>query len=137
MNTQTFLAFIGLLAILLFFRLGISVETLIAISVAALLAAIPWYFGTRDRLAGPSSLECFFANIWVWFRRLLGLGAGLLFLWASWHALHTNILLAATIAALGLFSIYIGIVGQGNNRAAFHDDLALHRNNKRRYKWWL
>jgi len=137
MNTQAFVAFIGLLSILLFFRLGITVETVIAIFVATLLAAIPWYFGTRDRSRKPSSFEQLFANIWVWFRRLVGLAAGLLFLWVSWYLFHTDILIALTIGALGLFSIYVGIVGQGNNRTAFHDDLVLHRNNKHRYRWWF
>ena len=94
MNTQAFVAFIVLLSILLFFRLGITVETVIAIFVATLLAAIPWYFGTRDRSRKPSSFEQLFANIWVWFRRLVGLAAGFLFLWVSWYLFHTDILIA-------------------------------------------
>lgn len=137
MNTPVFAAFVGLLAIWVFARLGVSIETLVAIAIAALLAAIPWYFGTRDRSKEPGSLEYFLASIWVWFRRLVGIGAGLLFLFAGWHVIHTDMFLGGTIAALGLFSIYVGFVGQGNNQAAFRDDLEHHRSNKHRYKWWI
>lgn len=137
MNTQTFLAFTGLIAALLFFQQGVSGKTIIAIFITTLLAGIPWYFGTRDRSAEPSSLEVFFATIWVWFRRLVGVGAGLLFLWAGWNIADANVFGGGLIAAFGLFCFYVGVVGQGNNRASFRDDIALYRTNKRRYKWWL
>lgn len=137
MNTQTFFAFIGILAALLFFRQGVSIGTMIAVLVAALLAAIPWYFGTCNRSTEPDRLEPLLASLWVWFRRFVGIGAGVLFLWAGWDIAHSDIFVGGAIASLGLFCIYVGIVGQGRNRADWHDDNALHHDNKRRYKWWL
>ena len=37
----------------------------------------------------------------------------------------------------GVLFIYIGFVGQGNTRSALGDDIKLHKENKRRYKFWL
>jgi len=137
MNTRTFFAFIGILAALLFFRQGVSIGTGIAILAVALLAAIPWYFGTRNLSTEPDRLERFLASLWVWFRRFVGIGAGALFLWVGWNIAHSDTFIGGLIATLGLFSVYVGLVGQGKNRAAWHDDIALHRDNKRRYKWWF
>jgi hypothetical protein len=38
---------------------------------------------------------------------------------------------------LGLYMVYVGWFGQGNNRTSFGDDLELHQQNKKRYKWRL
>ena len=122
---------------MLFFRQCVSFGTVIAVLVTALFAAIPWYFGTRNRLTEPDSLERLLASLWVWFRRFVGIGAGVLFLWAGWDIAHSDTLVGGGIASLGLFCIYVGIVGQGRNRAAWHDDIALYHDNKRRYKWWF
>ena len=139
MRTTEFVAFVGLAGLLFLYKQGVSSGTVTAVAVIAALAAIPWYFGTRNRSTEPSRSERFFATLWVWFRRVVGVCAGVIFLWAGWGIAHSRVNLFAgmTIASLGLFCFYIGIVGQGRNRADWRDDLALHQSNKQRYKWWL
>lgn len=137
MNTPGFFIFTGMFAALIFLRHGFSFQTGIAVLAMALFAAIPWYFGTRDRSIRPSRFERFLANVWVWFRRSVGIGAGALFLWTAWSVVGTNILGGSLLAVAGVFFVYVGVVGQGNDRLAWRDDIALHRDNKRRYKWWI
>ena len=146
MNTKTFFAFVALLALLLFLKQGVSLGSIVAVLVVLALAAIPWYFGTRDRSTEPSALERVLATLWLWFRRIVGIGAGAIFLWAGWGVARSGatandamspLIVGPLIALLGLFCIYIGIVGQGWNRADWRDDIDLYRHNKRRYKWWF
>ena len=146
MNTKGFFAFVALTTLLLFYKQGVSRGSIVAVLVVATLAAIPWYFGTRDRSAEPSAFERVFATLWLWFRRVVGIGVGVLFLWAGWGIAHSGATSSKTmspfvagtlVALIGLFCIYIGIIGQGWNRADWRDDVALHRHNKRRYKWWF
>lgn len=137
MNTLGFFVFIGMFSVLLLLRHGVSSRTGIGVLAMALLAAIPWYFGTRDRSIRPGRSERFLANLWVWLRRSVGIGAGALFLWTAWSVVATNILGGSLLALAGVFFIYVGVVGQGNDRMAWRDDIDLHRNNKRRYKWWI
>ena len=146
MNTKTFFAFVALLALLLFLKQGVSLGSIVAVLAVATLAAIPWYFDTRDRSTEPSALERVLATLWLWFRRIVGISAGVIFLWAGWGIARSGatandamspLLVGPLIALLGLFCIYIGIVGQGWNRADWRDDIDLYRNNKRRYKWWF
>ncbi len=145
-STKVFFAFVVLVALMLVLRQGVSLGTIIAAVIVAALAAIPWYFGTRDRSTEPSLLERILASLWVWFRRIVGIGAGGIFLWAGWGIAHSKatadqamspLLAGGLIALLGLCCIYLGIVGQGWNRADWRDDVALYRHNKRRYKWWF
>jgi len=46
-------------------------------------------------------------------------------------------LAAGGLALLGIFLIYFGIIGQGTNRYQWRDDIDLHKQNKRRYRWWF
>ena len=46
-------------------------------------------------------------------------------------------MMLATVELMGAFMIYVGIFGQGNRRYDYKDDLKLHRENKKRYKWWF
>lgn len=48
-----------------------------------------------------------------------------------------NIGFSALGVIFGLFIVYVGFVGQGNNRFALRDDIVRHRENKRRYRWWF
>jgi hypothetical protein len=146
MNTKTFIAFVALMALLLFVKLGVSRGSIVAVLVVATLAAIPWYFGTRDGSAEPSALERVLATLWLLLRRIVGIGAGTIFLWAGWDIARSGatasdamspLVVGPLIAFLGLFCIYIGIVGQGSNRADWRDDVELYRRNKHRYKWWF
>lgn len=139
MKPQIYVAFVGGLALLLFLRHGLSPGTMVAVLVWAILAAIPWYFGTRNRSTEPSRLERILASLWVWFRRIIGVGAGALFLWAGWDIAWStdSRLMGGVLALLGFGCIYFGIVGQGWNSTDWRDDVDLHQDNKRRYKWWF
>lgn len=133
-------------AVVLFFKAGVSIGSLTIVLVSAVLLAIPWYFGSRDRSGGPSGTECALGTAWVWLRRFLGVCAGSLLLFGSGYAILAeadsgNALrdwgVPAFGAFIGLFLIYFGIFGQGANRYAWRDDIGLHKQNKRRYRWWF
>lgn len=128
---------IGGLAATLFFRSGVSTSTVVATAIAAALLGIPLYFETRNRSLPPSIAERVFASAWVWFRRVTCVGFGLVLLLAALPHIQSEFAMSALLSALGAFSIYVGIFGQGPNRARFDDDISLHRENKRRYKWWF
>lgn len=85
------------------------------------------------------------ANLWVWLRRGVSLILGLPMVLAGFYFLvwpdasldkHSWFTKVAAIA-LGVFVLYVGMVGQGGDRYAFRDDVELHKKNKRRYKWWF
>lgn len=146
MTTAGFVAFALLLSVLFLVKSGLS-GTGIGILFAALaLAAIPWYFGTRDRSAEPSQAERVFATAWVWFRRILGVSVGAILILGGVYSalsdagsreLSSQWIGSGLLILLGIFLIYFGIVGQGANRYDWRDDVALHKENKRRYRWWL
>ena len=146
MNTVTYLALIGIISLLLFARDGFSSAGITGVAITAIIAAIPWYFGTRNRSTSANLLEVVLATLWVWFRRLVGVVAGSFFLFGAWKAATAETwgngaaspwVAAVVLAGFGIFSLYVGIVGQGWNKADWRDDVALHQNNKRRYKWWF
>lgn len=137
MNNKGFVVFNGVFAALIFIRHGFSSRSVVAVLVMALLTAIPWYFGARNQSIRPGRFERFLANAWVWLRRSVGIGAGALFLWTAWSVVGTNFLGGSLLALTGAFFVYVDVVGQGNDRSAWRDDIALHRNNKKRYKWWI
>lgn len=146
MTTAAFVVFASLLSVLFLVKSGLS-GTGIGILFAALaLAAIPWYFGTRNRSAEPSRVERVFATAWVWFRRVLGISMGAIFIVGGLYSvlseagsreLANHWIGSGLLIFLGIFLIYFGIVGQGANRHDWRDDVALHKANKRRYRWWL
>ena len=146
MNTVTYLALAGIMSLMFFAKDGFSSKSITGVVIVATIAAIPWYFGTRNRSAAPSRLEVVLATIWVWFRRLIGVIAGSFFLFGAWKAATADTwgngaaspwVAAVVLTGFGLFSLYLGLVGQGHERTAWRDDVALHQSNKRRYKWWF
>ncbi|MBK6907462.1 MAG: hypothetical protein IPH08_10395 [Rhodocyclaceae bacterium] len=146
MNTATYVAFVGILAIALFLNHGLSAETATAIAVVAALAGIPWYFGTRDKTAPAGLVERLLATLWEWFRRFVGFSIGGLCIWVATRIVFSHggasgldhpWLFAAGLGIFGVFLIYFGAVGQGPRRYDWQEDIALHRRNKRRYKWWF
>ena len=38
---------------------------------------------------------------------------------------------------MGLATVYVGVIGLGPRRFYFRDDIALYKQNKRRFKWWF
>lgn len=112
----------------------------------ALLAAIPWYFGTRDRTRPPSQVEKVLATLWVWLRRLVGFTVGGALMIGAFSTATSNpagksltdIWLAVlALIAGGIFIFYLGFFGQGPKRSELGDDIRLHSENKRRYRWWF
>ena len=146
MNTATYLGLLVVLAVAALLKGGLSIGTVVIFFAAALLAAIPWYFGTRDRSNPPSRTETFLAALWVGLRRLVGFSVGgYLFFGAFSIAISNpglkqqNALLLEVLALMGggVFFFYLGFFGQGNQRHALRDDIRLHAENKRRYRWWF
>jgi hypothetical protein len=146
MSKLTYFTFVLVVAAVVLIRNGVTTTTVSVLLVAAALAAIPLYFGTRDRSLPASSTERVAATAWVWLRRVIGVGVGTLMLVAAisfavadspptgWSNRWLGVLL---FAFLGAFFVYVGLVGQGAKRYQWRDDVQLHRQNKRRYRWWL
>jgi hypothetical protein len=42
---------------------------------------------------------------------------------------------SAVLLLIGAFCAWVGIFGQGNQRNSLKDDVALHRENQKRYGW--
>ncbi len=146
MTSAAFFAFALLLSGLFFFKNGLSDAGIWIMLAVLTLSAIPWYFGTRDRAAEPSLAERVFATAWVWFRRILGVSMGAIFIFggaysslskASSSVLSYQWISSGLLVLLGIFLLYFGIFGQGANRYDWSDDVALHQENKRRYCWWF
>lgn len=104
---------------------------------AAVLFFVPIYLSTCDRTRPPSRFETIVARCWLWFRRIIGCGTGVLFIAAALYsgARVDNVWMSSGCLAFGAYLIYIGWFGQGNNRSRMRDDLELHEQNKRRYTW--
>lgn len=145
MNTPTYLVLLLVFAVMAFLKGGADKGTLYIFFAAAALCAIPWYFGTRDRTKPASFIEKTLATLWVWFRRLIGftIGGGLIaggfFMATSPVGAQSlsNLLGALGLAAFGAFVVYLGMFGQGHKKHDFRDDIRLHQENKRRYRWWF
>ena len=145
MNTATYVAFMLIASAALLLKSGPTQGALAVLGGLALLMAIPWYFGTRNRAVEASRVERAAATVWVWVRRVAGLLAGTVLIGAGVAVGSKNApgqsehpwLIAAVLVVTGVFCIYVGIVGQGPKRYEFRDDLELHSQNKRRYRWWL
>ena len=145
MNTPTYFVLLLVFAVVSFLKGGADKGSFYIFFAAAALCAIPWYFGTRDRTKPASVIEKTLATLWVWFRRLIGLtiGGGLIaggvFTATSSRVAPSlsNLLGALGLAAFGAFVVYLGIFGQGHSQSDFRDDLRLHKENKRRYRWWF
>ena len=100
MNSKAYLIVVAMVALLLFMKQGVSTSSIVAVLVVATLATIPWYFGTRDASAEPSATERFLAALWVWFRRIIGVGAGAIFLWAGWSFARSEAAASDTMKSL-------------------------------------
>jgi hypothetical protein len=146
MGKVAYFAFVALVAVFAIARLGFRASTVVAIVVIALLAAVPLYFGTRDRSRPASLGETALATAWLWFRRAVCFtfgtfcvaGGGYLAFSAAGAKDFTHPeLVGLGIVLFGMAVIYMGVYGQGTNRADYRDDLRLHAENKRRYRWWF
>ena len=146
MKLLTYLAFFVLLALVAFLKGGLNSSTVYGFLLLAVVTAIPLYFGTRDRQKPASTFETILATVWLWLRRLVcfTFGAGLLF--GAYSTVKSNPLgvpssdvwlATAALTTGGLFGLYLGVFGQGTNRSELRDDIRLHSENKKRYRWWF
>ena len=136
MDHVGYLFLAGTLSFFMWAITGFTSDAIPHIAGITTLLAIPWYFETRNRAHAPSRLELIFATVWVWFRRIVGVTVGSFFILAacfyavfntSGNSVASKLLIAFGGAVIGLFIIYIGIVGRNG--------IAFHESNKRRYKW--
>ena len=130
----------GVLGLLLFFLLTakeLEVSTRGWIMGAAVFFFVPIYLSGCDRTRPPSRFEIIVARCWLWFRRIIGCGTGLLIIAAALYsgARIANFWMSSGCLAFGAYLVYIGWFGQGNNQHRLRDDLDLHRENKKRYDW--
>lgn len=104
---------------------------------------MPFYFASK-RSGVPTVTETVIATVWLWFRRLmcwlgaLGfavVGVSLVATGRMSNGLLETVGAPLFCALMAMFLFYIGLVGQGNNQAQFKDDIQLHGENKKRYKW--
>jgi len=132
-----------MMGLLVFLRGGVNL-ILVTIYLGAVgLFCIPWYFGTRDRAKPATGMERFFAASWVWFRRIICFSFGLMIIVGSLFTLVRSeggltvkiVLGTILMILLGIFGIYVGLIGQGPNRQGLKDDFKLHEENKKRYDW--
>ncbi|MBU0622259.1 MAG: hypothetical protein KJ795_10450 [Gammaproteobacteria bacterium] len=120
-----------------------------AIFVSAFMAVfigITWYFSSR-RSQPPTEIERFAATAWLVIRRIVGIVGALVFLvvgllfaigyFDGAARLDTLTRLGYAVFLLGVsaFCVWVAIYGQGWNRLDWKDDVALHRENKKRYHW--
>lgn len=125
---------------------GLNEKAVFVFTFVAIFIGIAWYFYSR-RSAPPTTFEILAANTWLFVRRLVGFVGALFFLVVS---VMVGFALFPRAAELGLlerlgaalfllmgsfFCIWVAIFGQGPNRYAWRDDIALHNENKRRYRW--
>ena len=94
-----------------------------------------------------SRTESVIATAWLFFRRMVGFLAAVIFLAGAVAAgcgvtpalesvsLVLRVPLALVLVAVGCLCAWVGVFGQGANRYSWKDDVALHSANKRRYKW--
>ena len=146
MNTPTYFGFLTLVGVGVLYFGGVNTSTFLVFLLAAGLGAVPWYFETRDRDAPPSLAEIVFATFWLWLRRLVGFGMGSYFLFGAFTTVMSSPqkksfddmwLTALALAAGGLCFLYLGYFGQGHKRSELRDDICLHAENKKRYRWWF
>lgn len=112
----------------------------------AVLIGITWYFSSR-RAKPPTETERIAATVWLLVRRIAGFACALFLLVVALLVATGYIDRAArldTLTRLGYalflllgsgFCVWVAIYGQGWNRADWKDDVALHRENKKRYHW--
>jgi hypothetical protein len=121
MNTATYVAFVLIVSVAMLLKNGPTQTTLLVLAGLALLVAVPWYLGTRNRAAEASSVERAAATIWAWLRRVVGISAGALMIAAAAAIALSESpagssshpwLIAAVLLLTGAFCIYVGILGQ-------------------------
>ncbi len=118
----------------------VNLDTLIIFGSIAVPILISYYFSSRKAIV-PSNIEKTAASIWLFVRRLVCFSAAIFF-----GALSILLVFFAELSIKGIgaslasivvaaICIWVAVYGQGWNRSDWKDDVALHKQNKARYKW--
>lgn len=123
-------------ALMLFVAYGMNKTAVIGVGAFGFFMSVPWYFSTRNRDRPPSTSEKVAAGCWLWFRRIVCCGGGILLVIGTLgYGARAPFLASVGAFFVGLYMVYVGCFGQGNRRLRFGDDLELHKQNKKRYRW--
>ena len=124
---------------------GLNSKAAFVFAFVSAMIGIAWYFYSR-RSAPPSTFEILAANTWLFVRRLVGLVGAIFFLFATVMVAFALFPRAAELSLLyrlgtalflllaSGFCISVAIFGH-ERRSGPLDDIARHRENKRRYHW--
>lgn len=143
MNWLIYILFVLVLGVFLFAQTPFNRTSVSVFLIAVLIFSMPFYFASK-RSGQPTTTEAVIATVWLWFRRLVcwvgALGFAATSVWLVVKADMSNGFFETVGAPLfcafmAMFLFYVGLVGQGNNRAQWKDDIRLHKENKQRYKW--
>jgi len=138
---KVWLFFNAFLSLSLFLRAGVNRTSVGIVAGGALILMIPLFFETRDANAEPSRVERVAAGAWLWFRRLLGFGAAALFGFGAIFAATTveatmqNFGMIAFMLVLAFICGWVGMYGGGRRRGMGREDIQVHEEHKRRYRW--
>ena len=120
---------------------GISVASLLAITLSVVFFGLPYYFDSRTT-EKPSNFEIILATSYLVFRRLVCFGAALFSIGLALKFMFfSEILFYEFGKSLGLFifaaySALVGMYGKGYIMSKLlKDDIDLHAKNNARYKW--
>ena len=125
---------------------GLTEKAFFVFAFAATFIFIPWLFYFW-RGKPPSVAEKIVANVWLFIRRFVGfVGAVFFFIVATMIAfglfdraanlpMLTRLGFSLFLIGAAIFCVWVAIFGQGWVRADWKDDVTLHRENKKRYRW--
>jgi hypothetical protein len=125
---------------------GINEKAVFAFLFGTVFICISWYFYSQ-RAKPPSAVETAAATIWLSIRRLVGFVGAAFFVFASvmiGFALYDRAVEMSLFQRLGsslfmlamaAYCVWVAVFGQGERRTDWRDDVALHNENKRRYRW--
>lgn len=138
---KAWLGFNAFLALALFLSVGIDRASVALVAGTTLLTAIPLYFDTRDPNNEATRIERVAAGAWLWVRRLLGFGAAALALATAGLAavtveatLENCAMIGGILVFAGIFA-WVGMYGGGRWKAMGREDIQVHEEHKRRYRW--
>jgi len=121
--------------------IGVNNKAILISSILILMLSVPLYFWYK-RSKSLTFTEHIFAYIWLLIRRLvtftgaLILIASLVMLLKSDVELVKKIVGALLIPFMAIGLIWVGIYGRKNRYSRPKEDIAFHKENKKRYRWW-
>jgi hypothetical protein len=118
----------------------LNLNTFIIFCFIAVPVLITYFFDSRKN-PEPSKIEKIAATFWLIFRRFICFVAALFFFGVAVklaffsEVLFNEFWLSLCLICAAALCVWVGVYGQGWQRGAWKDDVALHSQNKARYKW--